>query len=484
MTASVDDGDVQGLVRGGYGQLRAASYVLLEIENPPDACAWLERLAEGVTSARGGLPDRAVNVALTLSGMRRLGLPPRALQGFSLEFQEGMTSPHRSRLLGDEGDAAPTAWAWGGPANQVVDVLLLLFAADDAELADLLRTYSSEVETHGLRHVTTLGTYDSGATEHFGFHDGISQPSIPGLTPPAPPRDTVQAGEFLLGYLNEHDQYTDRPLVEPAADPHALLPDDPAGSSARDLGRNGTYLIFRQLSQDVGTFWRFAQEATRHPDGSADPRRRDRLAARMVGRWPSGAPLTVSPDQDRADLAGDNDFGYAEYDPHGLRCPVGAHVRRTNPRDALPPKTGDPSVAVTKRHRILRRGRRYGTPVGREEVLAGTAPVGGERGLHFVCLCANIARQFEFVQKTWALDPHFAGLYDDADPLLSGHLPAGRTFTTQAVPVRHRTPDVPAFVTVRGGSYFFLPGLRALRYLASLGRAAPDEEIARQRSTR
>jgi Dyp-type peroxidase family len=470
MAERVDAADVQGLVLTGYGRLRAACYLLLEVVDAPAARGWLGGVADEITVALSRPATRALNVALTMSGLRRLGLPSEALGAFSLEFQEGMTSSHRSRLLGDQGAAAPGRWLWGGPTGPVVDVLLLLFATDEDTLTALSDAHREGAEAHGLRHVTTLHTFDVELTEHFGFRDAVSQPSIAGFGLAGSALHTVRAGEFLLGYLNEHGQYTDRPLLDSASDPGGLLPPDPGGSGYRDLGRNGSYLVFRQLRQDVATFWRFVDEATRNADGSDNPEERTRLAARMVGRWPSGAPLTTSPDRDRPDLVNDNDFGYHALDPYGLRCPIGSHVRRTNPRDSLPPGPGTSrSVEVGKRHRILRRGRKYGRPIDRDALLAGTVTAEGDRGLHFLCLCANIARQFEFIQSTWVLNPHFAGLYDDADPLLSGHAPGGRSFTVQARPVRQRTTGLPAFVTVRGGAYFFLPGLRATRYLASLG---------------
>ncbi len=141
----------------------------------------------------------------------------------------------------------------------------------------------------------------------------------------------------------------------------------------------------------------------------------------MVGRWPSGAPLVLSPERDDPALADPNDFMYAQSDAHGYACPIGAHIRRANPRDSLDPRPGSPeSIAVNKRHRLLRRGRAYGPPLSVEQALSDRdAPV-DERGLHFICLNGNIARQFEFVQHTWINNPKFDQLYDDADPILAG----------------------------------------------------------------
>jgi Dyp-type peroxidase family len=182
----------------------------------------------------------------------------------------------------------------------------------------------------------------------------------------------------------------------------------------------------------------------------------------MVGRWPSGAPLVKAPDHDAPALADDNDFAYRD-DPGGLACPIGAHIRRANPRDSLGPEP-TASLDASDRHRLLRRARSYG-PAG-----DGTRSAGSETGLYFICLAADLARQFEFVQHTWLNNATFNGLYDDADPLTGTHHPAGATFTVPARPVRHRYRGLPQFVRTRGGAYFFLPGVSAVRYLAQLGR--------------
>jgi deferrochelatase/peroxidase EfeB len=245
-------------------------------------------------------------------------------------------------------------------------------------------------------------------------------------------------------------------VVAPADDPSGLLA--VPGQRERDLGRNGTYLVLRELSQDVEGFWAFLAEATRRPDGSADKDAATYLAAKMVGRWPSGAPLVLAPYMDDPALGTNNDFGYYADDRMGLRCPLGAHIRRANPRDSLPPRPGtDASVAVGKRHRIIRRGRARGS-------LDGAAV---DPGLYFVALNASLRRQFEFIQGTWCGNPKFEGLYDDPDPIISTE--PGRTFRVPDRPVRRRVGDLPAFVSVVGGAYFFLPGVRALRYIARTG---------------
>ena len=216
----------------------------------------------------------------------------------------------------------------------------------------------------------------------------------------------------------------------------------------RDLGRNGTYLVLRTLAQDVAAF--DAYVTTTAGSWSLAP---ELLAAKLVGRWRGGASLVQSPTVDRPELATANDFGYHHDDARGLRCPIGAHVRRANPRDSLDPRPGsDASQAVTDRHRLLRRGRVFAED--------------GEQGLQFVALNANLGRQFEFVQHSWLNDPKFAGLRTDLDPLVTPRTPDGvftipgepfRTRVCRSAGVRHHAgrglllPARPAGAAVSGG---------------------------------
>jgi deferrochelatase/peroxidase EfeB len=287
----------------------------------------------------------------------------------------------------------------------------------------------------------------------------------------------VTAGEFVLGYLNEFGHYPSTPVVP--ADPTHQLPPADGGIAGFDLGRNGTYLVMRQLKQDVQKFWQTLRALGGSDEGMIA------LAAKMVGRWPSGAPLVTSPGCDIAGLETYNGFGYAS-DPFGFSCPLGAHARRANPRDALPTASDpDQAVRITKRHRIIRRGRPYGPPLDPDldpHRMSRAADDDVSRGLHFLCLGADIERQFEFIQHSWLNDPKFGGLYGGPDPLFSDRIgvedqqegPDGQRFVTyyraffvQADPVRRRWTGLSPFVTVRGGGYFFMPGLQALRYLAS-----------------
>jgi deferrochelatase/peroxidase EfeB len=182
-----------------------------------------------------------------------------------------------------------------------------------------------------------------------------------------------------------------------------------------------------------------------------------------VGRWPSGAPLVRAPEGDDAAHARDNTFVY-DNDPTGQRCPLGAHIRRANPRDSLEPGPEE-SAVLTRRHMIMRRGRPYGPPIAPFQ----KEPTPQERGLFFIAVNANLGRQFEFMQQTWLNNPKFDGLYDETDPLTGPRDPKlGGSFSIPDVPARRRLHGLPAFVTTHGGGYFFLPGLPALRYLARL----------------
>jgi Dyp-type peroxidase family len=467
--SDVDRDDIQGLVARGYPNLKSASYLLLQIDTPAAARTWLGGLVDQVTPAPAHPDDHALNVALTASGLRKLGLPDASLALFSNELTAGMTTAHRRRTLGDIGDSAPEQWAWGGPNTPAPDALVLLFALDNAELEQRYAGLTGSFAQGGVSLIARLDSVvDLDGKEHFGFADGISQPTINGLSSRTDiPSNTVQPGEFILGYANEYGRYTDRPVLEPSADPGGVLPTDGGGSGKPDLGRNGSYIIFRQLAQDVRGFWHFVDQASRQVDGSSDAAARVHLAAKMVGRWPSGAPLTLAPDADDPLLATANDFTYHFADEFGLNCPVGAHVRRAHPRDSLDPAPGtERSVALDRRHRLLRRGREYGPPV--DDPLAGAPADDPERGLFFICLAGNIARQFELIQHTWLNSPKFDGLYEESDPLVANHVPGTASFSAPAEPVRRRYTNLPRFVTTRGGAYFFLPGIRALKYLATL----------------
>jgi Dyp-type peroxidase family len=218
------------------------------------------------------------------------------------------------------------------------------------------------------------------------------------------------------------------------------------------LGRNGSYLVFRKLAQDVAGLRRYLRAHSRG-EGEAEI-----LGAKLVGRWADGTPLALS-DVPDPQLSTATDFGYAELDPHGLRCPLGAHVRRANPRDALT-RDAVASMRIVNRHRLLRRGVLYGP-----RLADGTVEDDGiDRGLLFLCINADIERQFEFVQQTWINNAKFGGLYDSPDPIAGS---GGGVMTIPQPQLRRRLTGMPRFVRMLGGGYFFLPSRSALRYLAA-----------------
>ncbi|HLI82003.1 MAG TPA: hypothetical protein VKV03_18570, partial [Candidatus Binataceae bacterium] len=270
--------------------------------------------------------------------------------------------------------------------------------------------------------------------------------------------NSVETGEFLLGYENQLGQLTRIPSVENWNDPSGYLAAHPQQPEFRAFGLNGTYLVFRKLQQDVEGFWSFVNAHSPQMPGLNAKQQRELFAAKMIGRWRSGAPLALSPDSPGSKP--ENKFLYMSDDPDGLSCPIGAHIRRANPRDSLsmPPQR---SLQSTRRHRIIRRGRSFCEPA---RPFTPKNPQ-FDRGLYFIALNANLRRQFEFIQQSWLNDPGFNGLDNDADPIAGGNAGKGQ-FTIQDKPLNRRISGIQSFVTVKGGGYFFLPSIRALKFLA------------------
>ncbi len=362
--------DIQGLVRFGYKHLTEACFLLLRVKDAAAARAWLARAPVTSAVSADPLPQTALHVAFTSEGLRALDVAPDLCAEFSAEFVAGMASDAaRARRLGDVGANDPAGWRWGIGAR-TPHVAVLLYAAPGG-----LAAWEREVEAQcaaGFERIERLSTSAIQLHEPFGFADGISQPKVDWERErPLGDHDRLDydnlvcLGEFLLGYPNEYGLYTPRPLLAPQRDPGRLLPRAEDAPEQADLGRNGSYLVLRQLQQDVPGFWR---ELDRQAGGDEDLR--ERLAAAMVGRKKDGEPLAAPGTM--------NDFTY-EADPRGLRCPLGAHIRRSNPRNADLPPGGrgllsrlwrmlgfnaaalEPDlVASTRFHRLLRRGRKYG----------------------------------------------------------------------------------------------------------------------------
>lgn len=490
--SELDYADVQGLVRFGYGHMTSASYVLVNITNATAAKAWLR--SAPVTSAvvANPPPKTALNIAFTAPGLKALGVPDTVIAGFSHEFRGGMAQESRARQLGDVENNDPSRWFWGSYEHEP-HAVVMLFAEPD-QFDSFVQSTKGNSWPDGFEELKTLDTSNLDGNEPFGFADGISQPQIDWdqqrQTQCAQLEYTniVALGEFLLGYRNEYGKITDRPLLQPDAASAMLLAAADAPEK-KDLGRNGTYLVMRQLEQDVREFWRFIYEQAGGNLAGAS-----QLGAKMVGRTQAGDPLL--PIQDEPIPGTDprtvkqNQFTY-QSDPAGARCPFGAHTRRANPRNSDFPERRpgvlrklmimlgfgpkgfyDDLTSPVRFHRILRRGREYGPELSPEQALQPPPAAEPARGLNFICLNANISRQFEFLQNAWIASSKFAGLTRESDPLLGNRrsLPGCPVTASFTVPgsngLPHRVSALPRFVTVRGGAYFFLPSLRALRYFA------------------
>ena len=502
MASAIDYGDVQGLVRFGYSHMTEACYFLLKIRNATAASNWLANAPVTSATKLDHPPTTALQIAFTREGLEALGVPQEIVAGFSAEFIFGMAGDeNRSRRLGDTAANSPSNWRWG-TASAAPHAMVMLFA-EPGLLDPWRQSIKGQFWNAAFEEIDCLPTSDMGGREPFGFVDGISQPEIDWDQTRTVPingnelryGNAVCLGEFLLGYSNEYGRYTDRPLLDPQDQGSSELPFAEDQPDRRDLGRNGTYLVMRQLSQDVRGFWQFLDKAA-----SSIPEERYRLGSYMVGRQlTDGLPLVplsqgaIAGIPNDGDGAAKNRFTY-DADVEGAKCPYGAHIRRANPRNADIPSVPqglistlirtlgfgnknvrDDLIASARFHRVLRRGREYGSKLTPEEALQAAPPNEAERGLQFVAINANLQRQFEFVQNAWLMRTKFDGLTEESDPLLGNRAPVtGCPFTdTFSIPqsggVRRRLMGVPQFIAVRGGAYFFMPGIRALRYLSRFG---------------
>ncbi|WP_421936511.1 hypothetical protein [Phenylobacterium sp.] len=498
--------DVQSLVFQGFGKLDRALCAVLALPDDPRICKrWLVELVGGsgyelaerdIAVTFGDAPgntsaEKAAAVAFSAEGLRKLNLPAGGcddgdgLATFPGVFRLGMSG--RARTLGDDGDDAPERWRWADAAAGTTrgsDAVLMIYA-DSSEscrriLAEHLHILGQDALLYHLP--TKPARRDDLNREHFGFRDAVSQPVIRGterFVKGEDPNDVLEPGEFILGYRTNQGYFPPSPLVHADTDALRELPtaqaespkrfpifaDGPHGAAFHDFGRNGSYLVLRQFEQHVESLNDFAVCAAQqlretYPD--IDRALGDHeltaqwIKAKLVGRWPNGVSLLDRPNFPgrRSRRGPDNGFAFGRDDPQGLRCPLGAHGRRANPRDSLDP--GDKrGREISNRHRLLRRGRAY--------ALGDEAEATTERGLLFACLCADLERQFEFVQQTWINSTSFHGLNNEADPLLRGHQTSSFTIPTPAGALRLR--GLRRFVTVKGGGYYFLPSRSALAYL-------------------
>jgi deferrochelatase/peroxidase EfeB len=437
--AALEFGDIQHFLIHRSPAL-AARYEFLTFREPSAARAWLRAITEKVTTAAavrsGQLDARWVTVALSWNGIRALGLDDDSLASFPAEFRQGMAA--RAEILGLTGANHPEHWK-GGLASADLHAIVILFARDVPERErcraehEKFLSQCAGVEVMSSLDMEAIPPFNY-AHEHFGYRDRLSQPAIEGTGEEPMPGSgpALKAGEFFLGYPDEEGSGGKLPQPE-------------------TLSRDGSYLAYLMMEEHVGAFRDFLRQHGETPD------EQELVAAKLMGRWRSGAPLVLTPEKDDRELAGDlqhtNNFDYGKMDPHGYGCPLGAHIRRMNPRD---------TAANMNRRKMIRRGGTYGPPLPE-----GVPEDGRERGIAAFVGCASLVRQFEFAMNVWANDPNFHELGNERDPMF-GTQDGTFDMTIPKRPIRKKIKGLPAFTTIRGGAYFFLPGIRALRHLASL----------------
>ena len=467
--------DIQGLMFGGYRRLEEATcFVFALTDTGSEARSWLREMLPLISFGEAPPSTKGTILGLTATGIKKLGLSHDGLKTFPTAFLQGMSPSYRARLLGDIGKNSPEQWSWGRP-DRHIDGVILVYAKDTEAISAAMQQVTKICGTRAqcLQTITLENLQNMNDKEPFGFADGISQPILRGTKQAVKTTNSihvVEPGEFVLGYRDQLGYFPPSPHVAANQDPADLLPLMPHTTEnssqsngtivqrPKDLGRNGSFLVLRQLEQNVPAFNEFLHHAVDQVQSqTGETVTEEWVAAKLIGRWKDGSPLVehpirpertpVSPPSSKQD----NDFQYYEKDAGGLHCPLGSHIRRTNPRDSF----GGNLTAereINKRHRILRRGRVY-RPQGTHNP-----------GLLFACLNADLERQFEFVQQTWMNNPRFHGLSGERDPIAPGNTNGAFTIPVDHCPVK--LTGLSDFVTVRGGGYFFMPGRRALEYLS------------------
>jgi len=442
---TLDLAEIQATVLRPRPAPYVGTHLIFRVDNAKAGRAFLRRLAPHVASSLNwwSARDAWLSVAISFTGLEVLGVPQASLQSFPEAFRQGMAA--RAAHLRDDGVNAPENWERAYRTREA-HIGISVFSDTMEKLDRVLDLARAQYE--GFSGVTMLAMQNFGAQpgdrNSLGYKDGIDQPFVDGSgVDPLPGQgEPIQAGEFILGYPGEAG------VVVPAP-----LPDV--------LGRNGTFVGFRKYQSRVGAFNRFL-----HANGKTDEER-ELLAAKLVGRWRSGAPLTLAPDKDDPGLGADaqrnNDFDYAA-DQHGEKVPFGAHIRRMNPRDTALTRLTD-----VKLHRLIRRGSTYGPPYREDELSEEADTI--VRGAYFLFISAKAMATMEFLQQEWINDGDFIGAGDERDPII-GTQQDGATFTIPHRPVRRRCHRLETFNVLRGGEYFFMPSISGLNWIANLGASS------------
>jgi len=491
--------DIQGNVLGGFNK---DNQTLLALTFPTAAAgrSWVQSVRTQIASAaevtafnsaRRAVAQRAgaqtslltstwMNVAFTHAGLTALKVSSTDLSLFPQEFRNGM--PARAPQLGDVGASAPSNWPL--PFQRRAHALLILAADTAADLTNLVNQQLALAKKLGVKVLwSQQGSVrvDQPGHEHFGFKDGISQPGVRGLTVPLDPanpdqgipgQDLLWPGEFVIG----------QPAQAGAGQPLATMGPVSVGGPA--WATNGSYLVFRRLTQDVTGFRDFVAQTAAAQGTTADL-----MGAKLMGRYKSGAALestgarSTDPGIEDPTLLDDervNDFEFGD-DPDGAVVPLAAHVRKTYPRDE-PTREGGESDTQT--HRVMRRGIPFGTslPAGTPSTDPAARPAyPADRGLLFLCYQSSIRRQFEFVQSRWVNDPNFPRNDSGQDPVIAQNATPG-SFTLPGGQPNH-IALMQRFVTTTGGDYFFQPSLAALKRLAGSAPVVATAGVALPLST-
>lgn len=447
----IDLNDVQGFIHHPY-QYPLVRYLLYKFPNRDSGRQFLTFLAPLVTHAAIALnpkPVTLLNVGVTFQGILALGVAPEVAAHFPADFKD---KPNPV-VMGDFGDNVPEFWWNQRFSTSDIHLIVYLFALNRSGLEDLTaKVHSAAVGLVELRPTRSGEPIDAGAISnvpgelHFGYRDGISQPDVRWGDDPGEP-GTIDFRHFLLGYSTQSI---------PSSPTKGY---SPSSAEAERLVRNGSYAVFRWIYQDVARFSKFL--ANEGPRAFPELRAQDaqeKLAAKLLGRWRNGSPLMKSPDAPDAATANANDFAYAD-DPEGLRCPVSAHVRVTNPRDQ---QLEAVEVALGGVPRVIRRGAPWGPK------LEGSHDDGVERGLVGVFLCASIQAQF-YKLAAWMKQNSFSPVFREQraqDFLASRTVPDASPVFNIPDPVGDRRVTLPDFLQTRGTAFFLVPSPSGIRTLA------------------